>query len=299
MNDPTAPDLFPRLAELNEIGIALSREKDIDRLLEAILRGGQERSPMPTAERCTASTTTRNCASTIMRTDSLGIAMGGTTGRDIPYAPVQLYDEDGRPNNSMVVAYSVLHDQTVNIADAYTAQGFDFSGTKSFDRKTGYRSQSFLTVPMKDHEDEIIGVLQLINAKDRVTGAIVPFLRGRPAAGRIACFPGGGGADQPPADRPAASSCSKSLHRADQRRHRRQVALYRRPLPARARAHDDARRGGQQHQGRAAQRVRHDGEGPLRAEDRRPAARLRQGHHARARGGQGHQAADHLRPHRR
>ena len=75
----------------------------------------------------------------------------------------------------MVVAYSVLRDETVNIADAYAAEGFDFTGTKSFDKKTGYRSKSFLTVPMKNHEDEIIGVLQLINAKDRVTGEIVPF----------------------------------------------------------------------------------------------------------------------------
>jgi HD-GYP domain-containing protein (c-di-GMP phosphodiesterase class II) len=75
----------------------------------------------------------------------------------------------------MVVAYSVLRDETVNIADAYAAEGFDFTGTKNFDKKTGYRSTSFLTVPMKNHEDEIIGVLQLINAKDRVTDKIVPF----------------------------------------------------------------------------------------------------------------------------
>ena len=111
----------------------------------------------------------------IMLTDSLGIAMGGSTGKPIPYLPVKLYEEDGRPNNSMVVAYAVLHDQTVNVADAYTEKGFDFSGTKNFDGKTGYRSKSFLTVPMKNHEDEIIGVLQLINAKDRQTGEIVPF----------------------------------------------------------------------------------------------------------------------------
>src|SRR5258708_6566625 len=75
----------------------------------------------------------------------------------------------------MVVAYSVLRDETVNIADAYAAKGFDFTGTKSFDGKTGYRSESFLTVPMKNHEDEVIGVLQLNNAKDRRTGATVPF----------------------------------------------------------------------------------------------------------------------------
>jgi HD-GYP domain-containing protein (c-di-GMP phosphodiesterase class II) len=94
---------------------------------------------------------------------------------EVPFYPVRLFDDDGHANNSMVVAYSVLRDETVNIADAYAAEGFDFTGTKNFDKKTGYHSKSFLTVPMKNHEDEIIGVLQLINAKDRVTGEIVPF----------------------------------------------------------------------------------------------------------------------------
>jgi HD-GYP domain-containing protein (c-di-GMP phosphodiesterase class II) len=176
MNDLIAPDLFPRLAELNQVGIALSREKDIDRLLEAILLAAKK------ITNADGGTLYRRYPDRdwelrfeIMRTDSLGIAMGGTTGKAIPYPPVQLYDEGGRPNNTMVVAYSVLHDRTVNIADAYTEQGFDFSGTKTFDSKTGYRSQSFLTVPMKNHEDEIIGVLQLINAKDRITGEIVAF----------------------------------------------------------------------------------------------------------------------------
>ena len=69
----------------------------------------------------------------------------------------------------------VLNDCSVNIADAYSEAGFDFSGTKNFDKKTGYRSTSFLTVPMKNHEEEIIGVLQLINAKDRNTGQVVAF----------------------------------------------------------------------------------------------------------------------------
>jgi HD-GYP domain-containing protein (c-di-GMP phosphodiesterase class II) len=176
MNDLTAPDLFPRLTELNQIGIKLSQEKDIDRLLEAILVAAKK---ITNADGGTLyrihSDNAKELRFEIMRTDSLNIAMGGTTGIAIPYAPVQLYDEQGQPNNSMVVAHSVLHDCTVNIADAYTEQGFDFSGTKSFDRKTGYRSQSFLTVPMQNHESEIIGVLQLINAKDRSSGRIVPF----------------------------------------------------------------------------------------------------------------------------
>src|SRR5262249_40060666 len=173
MNHAPDIDLFRRLTELNQIGIALSREKDIDRLLEAILVAAKQ------ITNADGGTLYRKHGEAlqfeIILNDSLGIAMGGTTGKAIPYQAIKLREDDGRANNSMVVAYSVLHDQTVNIADAYTEQGFDFSGTKSFDSKTGYRSKSFLTVPMKNHEDEVIGVVQLINAKDRSTGAIVPF----------------------------------------------------------------------------------------------------------------------------
>ena len=173
VTDAIDSDLFRRLTELNQIGIALSREKDITRLLEAILVAAKK---ITNADGGTLYLMHANeLRFEIMLTDSLGIAMGGTTGRPIPYHPINLYENDGSPNNSMVVAYAVLHDQTVNIPDAYTEQGYDFSGTKSFDNKTGYRSKSFLTVPMKNHEDEVIGVLQLINAMDRLTGAIVPF----------------------------------------------------------------------------------------------------------------------------
>jgi HD-GYP domain-containing protein (c-di-GMP phosphodiesterase class II) len=76
---------------------------------------------------------------------------------------VHLYGKDGKPNNQMVAAYAALTGKTVNIADAYSEEGFDFSGTRNFDKKTGYRSKAFLTVPMKNHEGETIGVLQLIN----------------------------------------------------------------------------------------------------------------------------------------
>ncbi len=170
------PELIRRLAELNEVGIALSQERDIDRLLETILLAAKQ------ITRADGGTLYRRYATDkdtlhfeIIRTDSLGIAMGGTTGVKIPFDPILLHDADGKENKSMVAAYAVLKDRTVNIADAYREKGFDFSGTKAFDTRTGYHSQSFLTVPMKNHEGEIIGVLQLINAKDPATGAITAF----------------------------------------------------------------------------------------------------------------------------
>jgi HD-GYP domain-containing protein (c-di-GMP phosphodiesterase class II) len=168
-------ELTHRLSELLSIGVALSRERDINRLLEAILIAAKD---ITNADGGTLyrMTDDRQCLRfEIMRNDSLGIAMGGTSGANIPFYPVNLFDKEGQPVLSMVAAYAVHHDRSVNVSDAYTEAGFDFSGTKNFDKKTGYRSTSFLTVPMKNHEEEIIGVLQLINAKDRSTGAVVAF----------------------------------------------------------------------------------------------------------------------------
>ena len=56
--------------------------------------------------------------------------------------------------------------ETINIVDAYTDPNFDFSGPKGFDIKNNYKSKSFLNVPLKNHKDSVIGVLQLLNAKD-------------------------------------------------------------------------------------------------------------------------------------
>jgi HD-GYP domain-containing protein (c-di-GMP phosphodiesterase class II) len=169
-----ADDLLQRLEQLNHIGIALSQEKDITRLLERILIAAKDitHADGGTLYRMTED---RTLKFEIIRNDTLGIAMGGTTGVDIPFYPIHLFDKDGKPIHSMVVAYAVHHDQSVNIADAYSEAGFDFTGTQNFDKKTGYRSQSFLTMPMKNHEGQIIGVLQLINAKDPRTSQVVAF----------------------------------------------------------------------------------------------------------------------------
>ena len=172
----TTDDLFRRLDQLNEIGAALSLEKNLNALLEKILVAAKTitRADGGTLYLVKGEEGRPELHFEIVRTASLNIALGGTTGNPIPFFPIQLY-RDGEPNNSMVAAYAAIHAQTVNIADAYTEEGFDFSGTRRFDQKTGYRSKSFLTVPMKNHEGEIIGVLQLINCQDPTTGEIVTF----------------------------------------------------------------------------------------------------------------------------
>ncbi len=162
-----------KLEYLNAIGIALSQERDINQLLETILIAAKNltRADGGTLYRLANG----KLQFEIVRTDSLSIAMGGSSGNAVPFYPIPLHDKDGKPNYTMIAAYAALTHKTVNIADAYTAEGFDFSGTRNFDKRTGYRSTSFLTVPMKNHEGEIIGVLQLLNAIDPQTGLVTTF----------------------------------------------------------------------------------------------------------------------------
>src|SRR5258706_7136431 len=166
-------DLMQRLEQLNMVGASLSAERDINRLLESILVAAKSitRADGGTLYRVTEERTLRF---EIVRTSSLKYYLGGTTGNPVPFYPIQLY-KDGQPNHGMVAANAALTGMTVNIADAYTIEGYDFTGTRAFDAKTGYRSKSFLTVPMRNHEHHVIGVLQLINATDPKTGEIVAF----------------------------------------------------------------------------------------------------------------------------
>ena len=171
----TIKELLDRFDQLNSVGAALSKEHHLPRLLEQILIAAQDLTHADGGTVYLLDDVKKALTFEIMRTNSMGIAMGGTTGRAINFPPLSLIKPDGQPNNALVATYTALNDKTVTVADAYFEQGFDFSGTRGFDKATGYRSQSFLTVPLKNHENTVIGVLQLINAKDPKSGQTIPF----------------------------------------------------------------------------------------------------------------------------
>ena len=157
------------------LGVSLSTEKDTDRLLEKILL---EAKKLCHADAGTLYVRTRDnrLKFAIMLTDSLGIALGGTGGTEIPFPPLRLHDpESGAPNYRNIATHVALHGHSVNIADIYGSEAFDFTGTREFDKRNNYRSISTLTVPLKDNADNVIAVLQLLNALDPVTGQVTAF----------------------------------------------------------------------------------------------------------------------------
>ncbi len=162
------------LKRLIEIGTALAAERNPNRLLELIIVGAKELS---NADGGTLylTTDTDGLRFVILRNDTLGFAKGGTTGELVQLPDLPLHRADGSPNHNNVATYTALTHKIINIDDAYHAKDFDFSGTKRFDETTGYRSQSFLTVPLCNHLGDVVGVLQLINRKNPITGAVEVF----------------------------------------------------------------------------------------------------------------------------
>jgi len=168
-----------QLEKLTTVGIALSAIRSLPTLLEMILDEGRE---LTNADGGTLylveggeQLESRSLRYHIMQTASLNFRAGGNSPTKVTFPNLPLYLQDGTPNYNNISAYSANTGKTVNIPDWRTFEGFDFTGPRKHEEITGYVSKSFLVVAMRDHEDQIIGVLQLLNALDPTTGEKVTF----------------------------------------------------------------------------------------------------------------------------
>ena len=167
--------LKERIKRLNEIGLSLSRENDINVIFELIMEEARHITHADGRTLYMKSDDGKSMRFEIVRNDSMKTIMGGTSRVEITWSAPPLFDKAGNPNHKNVVSYAAHTGETINVKDAYVEEGFDFSGAKDMDKSTGYHSKSFLTVPLKNHEDEIIGVMQLLNSIDQKTGEVQSF----------------------------------------------------------------------------------------------------------------------------
>ena len=152
------------LEKILNIGIAFSKEKNRERLLDQILTAAMD------ITHCDGGTLYINNGEAlefkIMITRSQNIHKGGEAG-EITLPPVPLSEKN-------VCACGVLFRRLINIPDVYESERFDFSGPKNYDAMTGYHTQSMMVVPLEDDKENVIGVVQLINALDE-DGNVIPF----------------------------------------------------------------------------------------------------------------------------
>jgi HD-GYP domain-containing protein (c-di-GMP phosphodiesterase class II) len=167
-------DSVQRLRRVVEVGAALAGERDPRRLLAHIL---DEAMALTRADGGTLYLLDEGATALrfeILRNGTLGLAQGGPGEPAASLPAVSLLSPNGGANRANVASTAAIDRVTVQVADVYTTQAFDFSGTRAFDQRTGYRSRSFLAVPLIDRAGTLVGVLQLLNPVDEA-GVPAPF----------------------------------------------------------------------------------------------------------------------------
>jgi HD-GYP domain-containing protein (c-di-GMP phosphodiesterase class II) len=162
INDPEE-----RIRKLNQIGIALSSETNLEKLLSLVVREvrgftGADAGSLYIRE-------ADNLCFEVAQNETIARRGGGQDANFRPF-PLPL-------TRTSIAGFVALTGQILNIDDVYDLEmdtSTEFSFNRDFDERNQYRSRSMLVVPMLDHRGDNIGVLQLINALDG-EGRVIPF----------------------------------------------------------------------------------------------------------------------------
>jgi HD-GYP domain-containing protein (c-di-GMP phosphodiesterase class II) len=155
------------LSELNKIGVALSAERDTDALLTLILAKSRE---ITGADAGSLYLVERSGPDQRQAPDLLRFKLAQNDTVDVPFEEFTMPLDD-----TSIAGHVALTGRVLNVADAYRLPGDSpFRISRSFDARSGYRTKSVLVVPMRDHENAVIGVVQLINKKRDAEAVLKP-----------------------------------------------------------------------------------------------------------------------------
>ncbi|MBQ6026840.1 MAG: HD domain-containing protein [Lachnospiraceae bacterium] len=156
-------NITPDLKRILDIAVSLTAEKKYSKLLEKLISECME------ITNCDAGTLyilkDDKLEFMILRNNTMNVYKGGN-GEPIDSMPPVILNE------KYVCAYSAIKKTTINVKNVYDDSQFDWQGPRKYDSISGYHTESMLVVPLINHDDKVIGVLQLINAKDKAGNTI-------------------------------------------------------------------------------------------------------------------------------
>lgn len=153
------------LENILDIAIALTAEQDMDKLLSRIL------TEAVNLTNCDGGTLYIVTDKNTLRFQNI---ITRSKGINQSAAKNEIHLPDVELNRKSVCACAALDKKRINIPDVYETKEYDFSGARKYDSLNQYHTQSTLVIPMLNDHDEVIGVLQLINAMDQ-EGKIIAF----------------------------------------------------------------------------------------------------------------------------
>jgi HD-GYP domain-containing protein (c-di-GMP phosphodiesterase class II) len=163
------------IVTLNEIGVALSSEYDINRLLEIVLDKAKSISNADNGALYLLQGDKLKCS--IAQSSSLGVTFGGTSdddGEQIQVPPIKLFAKNGKPDLKSIPVYVAVEKKSVNIKDINSFKEQEFSKVSIFNSIAEYLPVSVLAVPITNQQNEVLGVVHLVNAKNK-SGQIINF----------------------------------------------------------------------------------------------------------------------------
>ncbi|NJD04679.1 MAG: GAF domain-containing sensor histidine kinase [Ruminiclostridium sp.] len=174
------------LKEFYDIGKSLSSEKDTVKLFEKIINSSLKLTSADAGTIYIVVDKKTGEWSNIQNGSIRGKLLKFVIARNTSMN-VNLQDFTAQISKKSIFGFTVISGKSVKINDAYKiGNDVDYRHDNTFDNNTGYRTKSILSIPMKNHDNDITGVIQLINKKrrwdtaisydkDNATGEILPF----------------------------------------------------------------------------------------------------------------------------
>lgn len=157
-----------RIRSLTDVGLALSATQEPAELSRAILTAAMK---LLSCDGATLYTLNQDALRfDLVLNRSLKMEAGHSLGQALPDIPLYV---EGLPNTRLVSVYTYFSQEVSNISDVYLQSDFDFTGSKLFDQRSSYHTQSLLTLPVRDARGDRLGIMQLVNRSEK--GRIVPF----------------------------------------------------------------------------------------------------------------------------
>lgn len=167
LNEETGHNLAWDLNKSGDLLIRLARETTLPGLMSLILTEARALTGAEggTFYRVSGEDEDACLKFAAVQNTALGIHIDDANETDRGWTDLPFY-HDGQPNHANVATFVALTKETVVIEDAYETSNFDFSGTRRFDETHRYRSRSIMALPLLNHDGHVIGVLQLLNARN-------------------------------------------------------------------------------------------------------------------------------------
>ena len=149
------------MEELNRIGIALSETREVGALLEMILLKARQITGADAGSLYLVEEKRADVLSAAPGDRQLRFMLTQNDSVKFPFTEFEL-----SLHENSLAGYSALHGEVINLADVRRIpHDRPYHFNSNYDKETGYRTRSLLTLPMKNGRGEVIGVLQLINRK--------------------------------------------------------------------------------------------------------------------------------------